>query len=426
MGEDLGDMEDFDATLGGHFANPFRPQTEIGVAQRGVYRITLNNTGTGWEEEFLLMVPRSVPEPAPLLIGFHGFSRSPDSVLHETRYMQKAVRRGWYAIAPTGAHEFNFAIPYAQENIEAVLEWAVRNLFVDTDRIYGVGFSMGGGMASTYAARHQDPNKPRFAAIVNHTGTVSMRDVYNNSINHGILEHPMMFGGSPSDFPFLYAQASAIDIAFGEIDQSNDFSRHLSGASVLNFYAQGDPLAYLTEQADLFHGQLEARGADSTLLSNDSDVHSWDTLSERATFQFLQRARLSDPEPGTRVQVLADRDANYYNFKVGQRKDGAFTRFQWRTRAGLNRLFLERIENLETVGFDTAEVGLDGSQKLEIILQATTADQIDLEITGFEGAPSDVQRGQNSVSNWSFDSARGVLTLHEFDPSTYQLWTVLP
>lgn len=358
---------------------------------------------------------------------FHGYSRSPDSILYETRYLQKATRRGWYAIAPTAAHEFSFSIPYAQENVEAVLDWAIQNLHVDTDRIYAVGFSMGGGMASTYAARHQDPNKPRFAAIVNHTGTVSMRDVYNNSLNHGILEHPEMFGGSPDEFPFLYAQSSAVDIdALGTVDMSTDFSRHLLPASVLNFFAESDPVAYLTTQTELFHGHLTSRGVPSTLLSGASSDHSWSTLSERAAFQFLQKGRLSDPSAGTRVKVLADRDANYYNFDVAQRSQGEFTRFDWRVLTGLNRLFLESMDNLDGLRFELADLGLDGTRELEVIVKSTSAELVTFEIAGFDQAPSDVLRGDASVSDWSYDDATGVLTLFEYDPSTYQKWTVIP
>ena len=427
LGEDLGTTEDLDVTLGGTYSNPFQPHTSIGVAQRGVYRITLNNTGTGWQEDFLLMVPKVVTEPVPLLVAFHGYSRSPDSILYETRYLQKARRRGWYAIAPMAAHEYSFSIPYAQQNVEAVLEWAVNHLYVDTDRIYGVGFSMGGGMVSTYAARHQDPNAPRFAAIVNHTGTVSMRDVYNNSVGTGVLDHPEMFGGSPDQFPFLYAQASAIDInALGEIDMATDFSRHLLPASVFNWYAESDPLAYLINQTDLFHGHLTSRGVSSILLSGASSDHSWSTLSERAVFQFLQKGRLTDPSAGTRVKVLADRDANYYNFDVTQRSAGEFTRFDWRVMTGLNRLFLESIDNLDELDFDLADIGLDGTRALEVIVKASTTDLLTLQITGFAQAPSDVLRGASSVSDWSYDAGTGVLTLLEYDPSTYQKWTVIP
>ncbi|MFT5048785.1 MAG: acetyl esterase/lipase [Chlamydiales bacterium] len=426
MGEDLGPEEDLDTSLGGQFTNPFDASVTLTAVQPNIYKITLNDTGTGWKEQFLLAMPRNTGTPAPLLMVFHGYSRTPDSILEETKYLQKAQRKGWYGIAPMGAHKYSFSIPYAQQNIEAVLEWAIAQLEIDTDRIYGVGFSMGGGMAATFAARHQNPNAPRFAAIVNHTGTVSMRDVYNNSINRGILEHPDMFGGSPDQFPFLYAQSSALDIdVLGDVDMGTDLSRNLLQTPVLSWFVDSDPLAYLALQTEAFHAHLGTRKVDSTLRREALSEHSWSTLRERSVFQFLSKKSLADPAVGTRVQVLADRDNNFYHFDVQQRAADEFTRFDWRALSGLNRLFLESMTNLDGISFHVKDVGLDGDRDLEVIIKSASTDSISIEILGITQAPSDVKRSGVSNSDWSFDAATGVLRLMDLDPSRYRQWTLV-
>ena len=57
---------------------------------------------------------------------------------------------------------------------------------------------MGGGAALSYAARHRDPERGAFAAVVNHTGTISLRNTYHNvspdqqGLMHGMLIHPLL------------------------------------------------------------------------------------------------------------------------------------------------------------------------------------------------------------------------------------------
>ena len=130
----------------------------------GVYSISFNDTGTGWQESFLLAVPRNPLPSPPLLVMFHGYSTSENSCLTQTPLMKMAMERGWYVVAPLGAHQMNYGVPYSQANIEFVLDWVLHTLPIDTDRIYGIGFSMGGGGVSSYAARHLDPDHARFAA----------------------------------------------------------------------------------------------------------------------------------------------------------------------------------------------------------------------------------------------------------------------
>lgn len=427
-GEAIGDGENFDLTVGGAFSNPFGAAGQIRPYRRRVYEVTLNNTGTGWQEEFLVGVPKHPLSPAPVVVLFHGYARTPRSIVEETRFFGRAMRRGWYVIAPMGAHKYNFSIDYAQENVQAVLDWTTANIFIDPDRVYGVGFSMGGGMASSFAARHVDPNKLRFAAVVNHTGTVSLLDEYGNVADTSILEHELMFGGSPDEFPFAYSRASVIDLdpLTLSINQQTDLARNLSHVGVWHWSAQNDPLAYLVNQGSQFHNQLLGRGGASTRDLGPQSEHSWTTLDEDTTLDYLEGFTLADPAIGIWHRTLADQDGQYFSFGVTQRVSGSFTPFKWKANAGMNRLFIERTRNLDRIAFDPKHLSLDPGIDLEVILNSLDGFPLTVELEGYSSQPADIQRGGESTANWTYDAVTGRLTLLEYDPSAYRLWRVVP
>ena len=427
FGEVIGDSEDFTTAVGGNVANPFMP-TSIVPVRRNIYEVRLTNTGTGWEEMFLLAVPAPSAEPKPLLVAFHGYSSSPYSILYQTDYLEKARARGWYAIAPLGAHQYNYGIDYAQDNIAAVLDWMQNRTNIDPDRVYGIGFSMGGGVAATYAAQHLDPTKLRMAAIVNHTGTVSMRDVFNNANATGILQDPQMFGGTPDEFPFAYAKASTIDydLYTDTIDPNTDLARNLKHCYVKQWAVAGDPQDHLVNQAGLLHDQVEFRGGTSNLDIGAGSTHTWSSLNEREVLNYLQSKTLQQPTPGTKTKTLVHRDGRFYHFDVSQRDNTWFSKFDWRIMSGINRIFLEKVTNLDHILFDATGTGLSPDSALEVIVQATESDSLVIEVAGFATPPTNVTRDSVATSNWVWDSQHQCIALMEDDPSSYRLWTIEP
>lgn len=429
QGELLGSSDNIEAAVGGTFANPFIP-IDVRPVQRDVFEITLHNTGTGWDEQFLLAVPANRTAQAPLLVAFHAYSSSPYSVLNQTDYLEKARARGWWAIAPLGAHQVNYGIDYALENINIAIEWVMNRANIDPDRIYGIGFSMGGGTAAALAAHNLDPNSPRFAALVNHTGTTSVRDVYNNNPNNSnpdsLFNNPQLFGGSPDEVPFRYANASAIDYdRFTDtIDQGNDLARNLSHMPVLQWAVGSDPLNHLVTQTERLDEQLTERGGDNTLLIGNGSEHAWDTLSERQVLNFLEGQVRQDPSFGTRTRTLVPEDGTYWYFDIDQRTENQFARFDWRILPGLNRIFLERVSNIEHMSFDPIEAGMQGDADLQVILQATESDSIIIEVAGFEAPPVSVTRDSVTTLSWEWDPVRRCITLLETDPSAYRSWII--
>lgn len=406
------------------------PLRMLGSPQSGVYELVLNDTGTTWQEPFLLGIPPVPAGPnAPLLVVFHGWGNTHRSILDQTSYFHEARQRGWYIVAPLGAHKYNYAIPYAQQNVQAVLDWVTEYLPIDDSRIYGVGFSMGGGNVTNYAARHLDPAHARFAAIVNHTGTVSVRDVFYNATDTSLLEHVDMFGGTPMQFPFEYARSSVIDMqpGFPAPDPDADLARNLLGLPMYTFAATNDPLQHLVRETRIMTRWLWLMGGTPRLQEVQGALHTWDSLNEFQACQFLSNKSLHASPQGTH-SLLADRDATYYCFQIEQESDDAFTPFRWDLNQSLNRLILDQTTNLARITVDTAEAGLDTSNNVKLILGRSDGLPEEVILDGYATAPSKVLRNGviMSLGAWTYDAAAGKVTIIETNAATYPQWRIEP
>jgi len=428
-GEILGpDGAAADKTLGGTLDSGFSPPWSIRPYVLNTYEVTLTGLESGWEEKFLLAVPRRPASPAPLLVVFHAWGGLHTELTDRTEFMD-AIQRGWYVLCPLGAHQFNFAIEYAQRNVEAALDWVTTYIDIDPDRIYGVGFSMGGGMATSYAARHLDPNHARFAAVINHTGTASIRDVYNESADTSMLEHELMFGGSPDEYPFAYARASSIDLyPDGVVSGLNDLARNLLHIPVMTFSVDRDPNTYLLEQCDSFYGHTLALGGSPTYTEVPGNKHRWTTLDVDDVLDYFEPIRYQDPAFGVPCRVLVDRDANWFHFGVFQRLGDRFSYFRWTLDATNNRVVLDQLSNVRMIDFHPVDLGLPhATQPLEVMVNvADGLGTLDVEVHGYSWRPAAVVRTGVPTADWTYDAARGVVILHETVGVGYPRWTILP
>lgn len=428
-GEVLNRRGDFLAAVGGNPSFGLRgPSIQKGMLPKGVYEVTLPNTGTGWEERFLIGVPTAPLNPAPLLVVFHGYGEEHTDMVTKTSYFQEGMARGWIVIAPLGAHKYNYAIDYAQENVELALTWAATYLTLDPDRFYGVGFSMGGGMASSFAARHQDALGPRFAAVAVHSGTCSMRDVYWSANDKALLQHPDMFGGNPDQVPFRYVAASTVDLdtVTGAVDQDSDLVRNLQHTPLYHFLAQHDPNTFLLDQTQANHDQALLRGGDTTITQVNESVHQWWTLEEAVLLDWFEPKTLQGPADGQPTRVVADRDARWFGIRVQQAQTDALTPFRWATVAAQNRVYLDEIENASLISLDPVTFGLDDTVPVELIVNNTDGLAVEFVLEGYDQAPVDVWRAGASTGSWSYDAATKTVHLYESSAASYPLWKVWP
>ncbi|MCB9914984.1 MAG: hypothetical protein H6828_07525 [Planctomycetes bacterium] len=418
------------ATLGGSYTRVTGPVASVtAVPAYQVYQLSFNNPGTGWQESCLVGVPGTPVAPAaPLLVMFHGYGVSELDCYLNTPIFKLALERGWYVVAPLGAHQYNFGIPYSQANVEYVLDWAMATFPVDAARVYGVGFSMGGGGVTSYMARHQDPAHARFAAVVNHTGGVSIGNTYWNSVpNTWVFDDVNMFGGSPALHPFEYAQCSLIDLdASGTvIDPSTDMARNAAHVPLLDFTVSQEPLAYLRAQVLALHGWMQAFTGLEQHVEVPGATHSWAWLDAHVALDFLRQHTLTPPRAGTH-RVLADREAVWHHFFVYQDAPGAFTPFRWTMLDGLNRLVIDQTQNLKRIVVDHASLQLHTSVPAEVMFGTQDGLPEELTLSGYPIAPSSVTRGGLPTGAWSWDPVAQSVTLFESNATNYPLWRITP
>jgi len=400
----------------------------------GLYRFTVVSPVTGNPERFLLQIPDIPPlQEAPLLVGFHAFGHSEDDLVQNTTFFAEAENRDWYMMAPLGLHDVdfnpatdtwknNFGSPESQENTRAALNWVVDNFAIQGDRIYGVGFSMGAGGMASYAARHLDPAEPMFAAIVNHTGGVSLRDTYVESpLTRPILE--FIYGDTPSNAQFEYRQTSTIEIVAGAITLSNsNMARNLSHIPINTTYAQlkGPSTQYLSTQSELFFDHLVSavghQNATETSIPGGLLAHTWGTLDETVACDFLAQFTLTIPDSS---ELLVDRDGVFFHFDVTQAAAGAFTPIDWEVITAGNQLDVFAGSNLDKIAADTLGMGLDPTQDLVVRVRSSDSSEHDLVLLGYEEAPVRIEFDgfrvcrvlPGDMTGWSYDPTEQAITL---------------
>jgi pimeloyl-ACP methyl ester carboxylesterase len=432
-GEELpgGESEQFATVVGGEITQIGAPIASVlAMPTSGVYQLQFSNPGTGWAESCLVGVPNAPTPSAPLLVMFHSYGVSEYDCYVNTPLFRLALARGWYVVAPLGAHQVNFGVPYSQANVEYVLDWMLATFPIDQQRIYGAGFSMGANAMASYAARHLDPNHARFAAMVNHTGGVSVANTYwSNTPNTGIFDHPLMFNGSPAQYPFEYSQVSLIDLdlANGTVSSTTDMARNVAHIGLRNFGVSQEPnqTAYLHNQVLALHSWMQTFVSKESYLEVFGTTHSWSTLDANATLDFLRQYTLSTPRAGTH-KVLADREARWHHFFVYQDAPGAFTPFRWTMIDSLNRVGIDRTENLQRIVIDTASLGLSTIKPVEVVLGAQDGLPEQVTLDGFPNPPLSVTRNGTPSSSWSWDAVTQSVTILESNAGGYPLWRVTP
>ena len=418
-------------------ATEWRPKRRFpSPGSSGLWEIRLPNTPSGHAERFLLQVPSNPPttEEVPLLVAFHRYGNSMYDIPINTQLMAEADQRGWYVVAPMGIADDNLNSVQAQMNYEYVLELMMRFYPIDATRIYGIGHSMGGGNCLSYAARHLDPSKPMFAALVNHTGVMSQAHSYENDAfsTNGFLQPiwEFWYGGDPSTAEFNYQRSSLIDVPFEmgfpripAVDQNTDMARNLCHIPTQTWIADNDPLQELVIQNIAFHDQMVLRGGDHELITIPFDDHLWSILDYQQVFDFLASKTLTLP---TAAETLADRDGKYFHFGVTQAAEGAFTPFNWNVNSLVNSLHLTNVSNLAIMDVDVAGAQLTTrpGETLVVEIATTDASTPEIRLNGISTPPSTVMCDGQVVTSWTFNPVDQCIAFQDAIPSTdAHTWT---
>ncbi len=421
----------FTATISG-IGKVALPPGSISTPYRHYFTVTID-PGTGYLEQFIVQPPNvAATTPAPLLVAFHKYGVSQKDIPINTTFIQEAIARNWYLIAPLGAAQIHFSSVESQINTEAAIEWLFANFAIDRTHIYGVGFSMGGGAVLNYAARHLDPAHAMMAAVIDHSGSVALKDVYVNDPGVQMPPYPLdyWFGnGQPNSAdPWKMARSSVInfDNITLAVEPDADLSRNLLHIAMRIVRASNDPVAYLSRESDVLDQHMKALG---DVGGNHygyyilpGTQHTWSLLNAHAACDWLATQTLVIPTNGN---TLADHDGVYFRFTVEQDAAGVFTPFLWNFDSVANQLSLLSTKNLKRVTFDPIAAGLATNSALRLSLSTADGHADEVRVSNWPAIPSAVQRDGVASTSWSYSSSTKTLTISEFDGGAH-LWIVTP
>lgn len=373
-------------------------------------------------ERFMLQYPREWEhmefKQKAVVVGFHSFSVSEKQIFLNTDLPFECQRRRWMLIAPYGLKDQNFANEGSQESLRNILLLVHSLIGYNHERIYGVGFSMGGLNAVSYAMRHQDPGDPRFAAVVNHTGTVDMIREYNSSdaFVQMRLRNQNHFGSSPSADPFVYERVSpALIDSNGSID---DDHAPISNAYHIPFFFHAnlaDPNVELLDHTLKLKNYLSFHGATvhENLVVDPVAGHSWSTLPMRSALDAISQYQLKVHPPA--LKVAADRTGRWLYVDVLAKPADLHARMEVEVSpfrlSRLNSFAITKTENLDSVLIRLRAMGLDPN--VELIFEASSLDGTDdlLILKGYPNPPQALRVVQAASSSWTHDPIKRELRI---------------
>jgi hypothetical protein len=388
-------------------------------------------TGTGYWEDFTAGIP-AAPGPRPLLVAYHAWGFTHQDIVLHTPLFELAKQQQWYIVAPLSASGVHVNSDEAQVNTGLVLEWMLANYDIDTSRIYGLGFSLGGGMACNFAARHLDPNRFMFAALVDHTGSVSQWDTYLNTpaaqyvFQFWYSPDPNNRNVEPDDFDMLRTSTIDFDPQTLVVDPQTDLARNLTHVPMEVSRAQTENHAteYLVTQCDLLVNHMIGLGSVPSYVVVPYSGHSWNSLDFAQAIKFLKKQRLRIP---TNADTLADQDGTYFYFYVHQDAPGAFTPFSWSISETQNKVLVWKTRNLGQIDVDLPGTGLATSSNLLVVLHTDDMLADDVLLKGWPAAPSLVERdGAPQAGTYSYDPVQQELFIDEWDGTQTHKWEIYP
>jgi dienelactone hydrolase len=403
---------------------------QAGGATNGTLsQLTLLIPQTGITETYLFFEPLTPAPPAPLMVHFHAAGVSAYDLVFFTDFLAEADTRHWYVLAPyqlvpqapvTNSYS---ALP-SQFHVEEVMAWALANHAIDLDRIYGYGFSMGGGNALNYAARHLDRARGTFAALVNHTGTLCLTDEYQNALSPLTLRPVLeaLFGGPPTTHRFEYLRSSVLDLdlASNVVLDGDHTAVNLAHVPMQSWFATGDPQVQLVRQARRFD-ELMGRvpSAAHSVVEVPGTQHLWDTLDEFLVCEWFATQSLALSRGG---ELRIDRSGKFLALELTVAATDRFARLFHDARP--ERFSLTRTTNLVEARLDAVEAGLDPTRvPFEVLVDTADGAPDRVVITGFTRAPGAVLRdGVAATQGFNYDGGTQVLTVEDPDGGTH-LWS---
>ena len=407
---------------------PAVPEGGPGQYFQGFIPAGPGTTGTDKNEIFQYMVPGSYdPDgpPVPMVIAYHGFGQSANNVADTTSIDEFCNINGWLYLAPTGIDDQLYGSPVCQQNVSAAIQWMLDGFNIDPDRLYMVGFSMGGGVVCNYTARHRDPHGIMIAALGVVSATMDWVLEYNLGVQDikTLLTNPYNFGGTPNQQPFAYQQASTLHFdpssyppLPGVLELPLSMGTNLGSTPIYITWDLADPTTGVTSEQPVLLGVLAGLGGafESHPVTGIVPPHSWLVLNEAELFDFFD-GKVVDRTPPA-FEALIDRDEQVSWAQVTQRATGAFSHVSGIANGLARTLVVSDVQNAENLQLHVDAAGILGPVKVNV--SGTSVDPLDsdLQIDNLSAPPA-----------WLQDPASGaLLDGTESDPFHEGLITLLP
>lgn len=350
-----------------------------------------NGTGTDKPEIFKYQTPWNYSPsnaPVPMVIGYHGFGSSAGSVALQSTLDEEANERGWFYLAPTGLDDKLYGSTFCQQHISAAIQWMLDNFPIDPDRLYMVGFSMGGGVAMNYTARHRDPDGIMIAAlgVVSATMDWTLEYATNNLTIKQLLENPYNFGGPPASFPFAYQAASTLHFQPGSypplpgsLSIAHSMGVNLGSTPTYVTWDLQDTIPAVLAEEPVLVGVVASLGGtfvSKPVTGTPSPKHSWTVLNEPDLFAFLD-GKVVNRVPQS-FEALMDRDEQVSFTSVVQDAPLAFSHLFASATQATRTMSVNDITNASVVRVHGDVAGFAGSAEIHATAAGSTSYVLDV------------------------------------------------
>ncbi len=354
-----------------------------------------------------------------MVVGFHSFSVSEKDIFIHSSLPWECSQRKWLLVAPYGLTDTNFANPRSQASIAAIGQILYSLIPFNYRRVYGVGFSMGGLSALSYAMRHLDPWQLQFAGVVAHTAPLDMRREVQNSpiISQLLLSGWEHFGADYATVPFEYERVSPVRFApDGLVDSTQAPVINLAHRPVYLHANLADSDTLLVAGMSELASFLTSRGAlvQEHLVFDPVAGHSWSTLPVGSALDFVAQYQLPALEPPL-VEVFSDRATRWPHVDVIEQSPEAFARYELELHPAAasitNSFALRATHEMERVLFNLEVLGLDPNQALECLHSSADSTADILVFSGYATSPKTVTVNGQPADHWSFEASLQELTV---------------
>ena len=356
-------------------------------------------------ERILIQLPKQFyqqpPKDRAVVIGFHSFGVSEKDIFLNSALPWRCAQRKWMLVAPYGLTDTSFANPQSQNSLEAIGHVLYTLVPFNHRRVYGVGFSMGGLSALSYAMRHLDPRQLQLAGVVVHTAPMDvLAACEKNPLYASILfANWKHFGVDWRTDPFEYERISPVQyLQSGLVDADRAPVVNLLERPMFLHYNLADPDLGLVQGMNELRSFLLLRGADvfESLVYKPSVGHSWTTLPIGQALDFVGQYSLTGQEslPG---EMFVDRPGKWLRAEVDSLTAGTFGRYRLELAPpGLpsaNGFAVVESQELDQLRLNVAQLGLDATLPLSFISESLDGTPDTLVLAGYAAQPTSITVG---------------------------------